>query len=237
MKSRYMQVVADQAYVRLDPRTKILVLLIINLSAFAVKEWYVMALMALIPLSLLILSGRYYTCAYMTLFFSTSLFLYIYLIDSSWAWLNIIVAMLTGVMNRMGPGLLMGYYLLSTTTVSEFIAGMEKLYIPKQIIIPLSVMFRFFPTIKEESTSITDAMRMRGIQFGKSRVGILTLFEYRLIPLFISCIKIGEELSCSALTRGLGSPNKRTNICKIGFTYLDIIYVGFSLTLFMMFIL
>lgn len=33
----------------------------------------------------------------------------------------------------------------------------------------------------------------------------------------ISCVKIGDELSAAALTRGLGAPVKRTNICKIGF--------------------
>jgi energy-coupling factor transport system permease protein len=132
--------------------------------------------------------------------------------------------MLAGVINRMGPGLLMGYFLLTTTTVSEFIAVMEKVHLPRQIIIPLSVMFRFFPTIKEESLSINNAMRMRGISFGKSKGSLLSLMEYRFVPLFISCVKIGEELSCSALTRGLGSPVKRTNICKIGFGVSDLLY-------------
>ena len=47
------------------------------------------------------------------------------------------LAMLTGVINRMGPSLFMGYYLLTTTTVSEFIAAMERVRLPKQIIIYL----------------------------------------------------------------------------------------------------
>jgi hypothetical protein len=44
------------------------------------------------------------------------------------------------------PALLMGYF-LSPTTVSEFAASMERLCIPKQIIAPFLVMFRFLSTI------------------------------------------------------------------------------------------
>ena len=58
---------------------------------------------------------------------------------------------------------MMGYYLLSTTKVSEFVLAMQRMHIPEAFIIPFSVMFRFFPTISEEAGSIGNAMRMRGI--------------------------------------------------------------------------
>jgi energy-coupling factor transport system permease protein len=150
---------------------------------------------------------------------------------------NIIIVMLTGVVCRMLPALLLGYFLLSTTTVSEFVATMERMHMPKQIIIPLSVMFRFFPTIGEETASINDAMRMRDISLGKTRGGPAALLEYRLVPLFISCVKIGEELSSSALTRGMGSPIKRTNICRIGFHAVDTAYIAVSAAVFLLYVL
>ena len=37
--------------------------------------------------------------------------------------------------------------------------------------------------------------------------------------------KIGDELSAAALTRGLGAPVKRTNVCQIGFHIQDMIAV------------
>ena len=61
-------------------------------------------------------------------------------------------------------------------------------------------------------------MKIKGITIRKSP---LEMIEYRLVPLLISVTKIGEELSASALTRGLGSPIKRTNICKIGLKKVD----------------
>lgn len=120
----------------------------------------------------------------------------------------------------------MGYYLIESTTVSEFVAAMERVHIPQKIVIPLSVVFRFFPTIREEYAAIGDAMKMRGISTLRSPIKML---EYRVVPLMISIAYIGEELSAAALTRGIGAPTKRTNICNIGFGALDVIFVAASL--------
>ena len=77
-------------------------------------------------------------------------------------------------------------------------------------------------------------MRMRGIRFGGKHPG--RMLEYRLVPLMISIVKIGDELSAAALTRGLGAPGKRTDICSIGFHMQDVLMIaiciaGFALTL------
>lgn len=101
--------------------------------------------------------------------------------------------------------------------------AMERLHLPQQITIPMSVMFRFFPTVAEEWSAIGDAMRMRGIRFGGGKVG--AILEYRIVPMMICSVKIGEELSQAALTRGLGGPVKRTNICKLGFHVQDVIFL------------
>ena len=128
------------------------------------------------------------------------------LLTGTW---NFILGAAVGIYTHMLPGFIMGYYLVSTTTVSEFVAAMEKMHIPQKIVIPMSVVFRFFPTVKEEYAAIRDAMKM---------------LEYRVVPLMMSIAKIGEELSAAALTRGLGAPQKRTNICKIGFGPLDVFF-------------
>ena len=110
-------------------------------------------------------------------------------------------------------------YVINTTTVSEFKAAMDKLHMPDALTIPMCVMFRFFPTIREENESIRAAMKMRGVRFGGGKVG--QILEYRIVPMITCTAKIGEELSASALTRGLGMQKKRTNICHIGFGCAD----------------
>lgn len=129
------------------------------------------------------------------------------------------VILLAGSMTQFLPAVMMGYFVIYTTTVSEFIAGMERMRVTPKITIPLSVMFRFFPTVKEELEAINDAMKMRGIGLRSGYVA--ALLEYKFIPMMICSVKIGEELSQASLTRGLGSGKKRTNICEIGFHAWD----------------
>lgn len=79
---------------------------------------------------------------------------------------------------------------------------------------------------KRYLSRIRDAMKIRGITTLRSPIKML---EYRIVPLMVSIAKIGEELSAAALTRGLGAPQKRTNICAIGFGALDIFFFLLSI--------
>lgn len=134
----------------------------------------------------------------------------------------------------MLPGVMVAWCVLLTTKVSEFISGMEKMHIPQNITIPFAVVFRFFPTIADEYRSIRDAMRMRGISF---KNGPLAMIEYRLIPLIVSIVKIGDELSAAAVTRGLGGTKARTNYCNIGFKLWDILCFFVMTAAFILFII
>jgi energy-coupling factor transport system permease protein len=127
---------------------------------------------------------------------------------------NYIALLCGGILTRFVVTIVMGEYLISTTSVSEFISAMERLHMPQAITIPMSVMFRLFPTIGAEWKSIRRAMGMRGIYLSGTKAG--QVLEYQMVPMITSSVRIGEELSASALTRGLGAPVKRTNICRIG---------------------
>ena len=126
---------------------------------------------------------------------------------------------------------MMGYYIIKSTKADEFVASMEKWHITKKVLIPIAVVFRFIPTMQEESRSITEAMRMREIRFGTPKFWHSpgTILEYRLIPLLISVVKIGDELSAAALTRGLGRQGKRSSIARIGFTWQDFLILVISI--------
>lgn len=137
-----------------------------------------------------------------------------------WALINGTVFMLYT--TKVTPCVIAAFFLMTTTSVSEFIGSMKKMHITDKITIPLSVVFRFFPTVKEDARAINDAMKMRGI----TPKNPMLMLEYRVVPLIISTVKAGEDLSCSALTRGLGSPKKRTNMCDIGFHLWDWLIFG-----------
>ena len=173
------------------------------------------------PIIFLLLSKKWKAAARFTVTYAVLFALELTVLPLLTGTWNFILGAAVGIYTHMLPGFIMGYYLVSTTTVSEFVAAMERMRVPQKVVIPVSVVFRFFPTVKEEYAAIRDAMKMRGITTLRSPMKML---EYRVVPLMISIAKIGEELSAAALTRGLGAPQKRTNICTIKFGPLDVFF-------------
>jgi energy-coupling factor transport system permease protein len=191
--------------------------------------------LALLPLLLLLLEQKYQSSILYLIFISLAMGSEFFLVSETQGVLNLILVIASGLISRFVPSLVMGYYVVTTTKISEFVAAMERMHVPQKIIIPFSVMLRFFPTVGEENMAISDAMKMRGIQFGGKNA--TAMIEYRVIPMLISTVRIGEELSAAALTRGLGKPTKRTNICEVGFSILDVMCIVFAVTVFSLWII
>lgn len=225
---------------RLDPRTKLLLMLTISifvlggLGGGGIMLWVRPALAA-IPFMLLLCSRRLGAAAFYAVMYFICYFGQEMLVTYTTGTVSFLLLLVCGLFCRFLPGFMAGYYLVRTTTVSEFVAAMHRMHITDKIVIPASVMFRFVPTVAEESRSIQNAMRMRGVRFGGGKPG--KMLEYRLIPVMTCSVKIGEELSAAALTRGLGAPVKRTNVCQIGLHMQDIIIMVLCLSAYVLFAL
>lgn len=76
-----------------------------------------------------------------------------------------LISFITVALRKFLPCFILGKWILTKTEVSEFVAVMWKLRLPQTVIIPLSVVFRYFPTIREEWVSIRAAMKMRGAPY------------------------------------------------------------------------
>lgn len=135
----------------LDPRTKLAVLttiavFILGGSYEGVMQYYIIVLAA-IPLLLLLSAGKWKGAVLYLLIFGGSLCLELFGLSYLTGVANFIAVAIVGLFLRFTPGIVMGYFVVTTTTVSEFVAAMERLHLPQQITIPMSVMFRFFPTV------------------------------------------------------------------------------------------
>ena len=88
----------------------------------------------------------------------------------------------------------------------------------------ISVIFRCVPTIKDEWSYINIAMKTRGINFNLTNLikKPALILEYFFVPLFVSVIEIGDELSQSAIIRGLDAPVTKTSRHLIKFRTKDI---------------
>ena len=209
----------------LDPRTKLFMLITITTLMFSTSNDGIMnivkPILSLIPFALILSEHKFKTAGKYAVLYAVCFVLE-----------RLALNVWSGMISFL---ILAGAYLISSTSVSEFISAMERMHVTEKIIIPLSVIFRFFPTIKEEYQAIRDAMKMRNIRFGGKNPFLM--IEYRLIPLMVSVIKIGDELSAAALTRGLGAPVRRTNVCEIGFHVQDFIAIVVCFACFILFFL
>ena len=207
---------------KLDPRTKIIILVIISFMVFNEAPIYVSGILVLIPFICLFFSNYKKAAVIYVVLYVAAKYIQIFLLPNSTGIISIILVTFSYTSSRMLPILIMGYYTIASTKVSEFISAMEKSNVPKDIIIPLSVVFRYIPSIIEEIKSITNAMKMRG--FGltvKSFKNPLKLIEFYMVPILISAVKTSDELSAASLTRGLSNPKKRTHLVDTEFTKLD----------------
>ncbi len=220
-----LQADVENRGVVIDPRTKIYYMLILCIfvigGAGGYKMGWIQAFLSFIPFILFLTANQWksfaiYSMAYVLVYFFNG-----WIAGSVSGVPRTIIAIFAMFILRIMPSLVMGAYIMGTTTVSEFIASMEKMHVPQQISIPFAVMFRFFPTVMEEFKSINAAMGMRDIRFGGKNAG--KIVEYRLIPLIVCSVNIGNELSAAALTRGLGTGVKRTNVCRVGFHIQDVL--------------
>lgn len=231
MKIGFLQGETKSKGMILDPRTKLLLVLVISTVLITSGSGgmidIIRIVLASIPIFLFLMAKEVEKSLKILVVYTLVYLAELLIAPMTSGILGFLLVALSGIFTRFLPGLAMGYYFLSTTTVSEFVASMERMHVTQKIIIPISVMFRFLPTVSEEMTAIRDAMRMRGI--GIMKKNPLTTLEYIIVPLLMSAVKIGDELSAASLTRGLGSPNKRTNICVIGFHMQDITLMSIAI--------
>ncbi|MFT9820537.1 energy-coupling factor transporter transmembrane component T [Lysinibacillus sp. NPDC056185] len=229
----------ERSNFQIDPRTKLLLTLTINIVTVSAPQsgWfqYILPILWFIPVILLFIYQKYKAASYyLILLLSVSIFQFT-LAPYLHGFIFYLSLGIISISLRLLPGIMMGYFLLSTTSISELIAAMETLHFPKGLIIALSVMFRFFPTLSYEYLYIQQAMAFRGLTGPSVLFRPIKAMEYRLIPLMVSASKIGDELTMTSLTRGLSAPVMRTNVCQLHFYAQDFLLIFISILIWLVF--
>jgi hypothetical protein len=122
-----------------------------------------------------------------------------------------------GLFYAVYPCVFLAGIILSTTKVSEFLTAMNKAHIPNKVVIPLAVMLRYIPTVREDWGYIKDAMRLRDVTpsvLGFLKKPAMTV-ECLYVPLLMTASNAADELSAAALTRGIENPRPRTCLLRI----------------------
>ena len=102
-----------------------------------------------------------------------------------------------------------------------------------EIAMTLSIALRFIPTLLDETDRIMKAQASRGVDFNKGR--LYKRFKAvisLIIPLFVSAIQRSEELSDAMEARGYDPRAKRSRYRILTFGWRDIIGILFVLAVF-----
>ena len=221
----------------LDPRTKILLVLYCG-TLLTVKHSFIIEITYFLMVFIISLFTQkkrvYLKFLFAYVFVGVLPFVFIPYVTGA---TNILFQTLNTIMFMFTPAVFALNILSKTTTVSDSISALRKVKLPDSIVIPVAVLFRFVPTLKEEWECIRRAMKLRGI--GVSFIGIIKnpiqTLEYVLIPLMTSTAQISEELAAASMCRGLAKGVKRVSVFEVKLSLVDyFIIVMFPLIIFVL---
>ena len=209
----------------LDPRTKLLLILLCVLSAMLAPNLYFQfALAALIGL-LAVLCGKWQYALRGILAYALICAFTVWCMGAlTGTWRTMFVAFLGLVHKVYACGMLAGL-VISTTKVGEFLSAMARLHVPKKLTIPIAVMLRYLPTIREDWRYIKDAMRLRDVSptlWGFLKAPAMTV-NCIYVPLLTAASRAADELTIASVTRGIENPKPRTCLVSIRMRAADLL--------------
>jgi energy-coupling factor transport system permease protein len=201
-----MSVQSPNVYARMDARLKLLQLVVVGLCAFLTRT--ITAQVLLLEMILVLgLAARQQQTVARFLWLAVPLVLYVVFgkIDINTSMFVFVGRFLAFAVLKFSSPVLLLLYLVRLEDLSAVIQALERLRFPRHITLPLAVAIRFVPSLQFEYASIRDAMRLRGVAPSLRRFYAYpaATLELTVIPLLMRAVRISEELSISALTRGM----------------------------------
>ncbi|WP_175443269.1 energy-coupling factor transporter transmembrane component T [Vibrio sonorensis] len=206
-----------------DPRSKLLLLLSVSIILVGGMSGSRLAnhaylLLASLPLAVLIVEGYWKSGLIMASLFAFFVWVAISVVPSLEGNHQIAVMGMVAFCTRILPAAA-SFSLLMTIPVSELVSALYRLRLPPALITVFVIVFRFFPTVINEMVAIEQSVRMRGLTLGNG--SIKTAILSRLLPFLSNTLRIGDELSAAAISRGLGAKQYRTHYYQTHFSWLD----------------
>jgi energy-coupling factor transport system permease protein len=215
---------------RLDPRTKILTLLSINILSLIFSNIFILiGLLASVLFFVMIsdvLANMKYISRILLFFGLFYMILWAFVGQGDERVLYIIslkgVAYGLCVWVKMSIMFITGMILVSTTKVEEFSLGLISLGIPFKVAFSVTTALRLVPLILSKISTVIQAQKSRGLDLDSGNVITKTMkFIPLFIPIFVLCIRNANELAMALESKGFGGCSKRTYYLNVGFKTND----------------
>ncbi len=238
---------------RLDPRTKLIMLIVYIVALFVAVSWVSYAVMLAFLIGCIAISQippksivRGMKPMVMILAFTAILNLFMTQGETVLVKFWIITITLEGVVRaiQMMVRILMlitGTFLLTYTTspialtdgLESLLSPLKKLHLPvHELAMMMCIALRFIPTLIEETDKIMSAQKARGADFetGKLMDRVKALVPI-LIPLFISAFRRADELATAMECRCYHGGEGRTKMKLLRYSRLDFEAFGVGVVL------
>ena len=235
----------DSLLHRLDPRTKLISLIVYITSLFMANSFLGYGILLLVLLGLIFVSRIRFSAFFkglkpLALIIVLTAVLNLFYIKggetlfSWWIFTVTDVGLKTAVMmvSRIIMLISCSFLLTYTTTPIALTDGIERLLNPlKRLKVPvhefammMSIALRFIPTLIEEADRITNAQKARGADFetGKLTERAKALLPL-LVPLFVSAFRRADELAMAMEARCYHGGEGRTRMKKLEMGLLDVL--------------
>lgn len=199
----------------LDPRTHLVVLLMIGASALLVTGVGETALLQALAAAYLAANGRVRLALKSCVSFAVICALGFVPLPGLYGVL--FVSLL-----HMVPPFTVGCALF-TLSPSAIMCALARWRVPQRVLIGVCMVFRFVSVLSSEARSIMRGIRMRGIFPRAVDVALHPGLAYECFytPLVMRCLRLSSELAASAELRGIDADGARSSVYHVGFEARD----------------
>lgn len=210
----------DSMVHKLDPRTKIGLLLGVTLLSVYMDNIIILLIFEVLLLSLTVISRTFWRMIrFLLLFFIFGLIsvVVLALITSNF---NYSLVYFSPFFARFGLMVTAGILFAFTTSPNSLAQALEKMNFPAPLSFTLTITLRYIPTLAMEAGAIMNALKLRGINLSAWDIILRPSYFYRgiIIPLLIRTLKLSDEIAISAESRGFNGGKGRSSFknLKIG---------------------
>ena len=144
-----------------------------------------------------------------------------------------VIGVFSFIVQRIIPFMLIGTVIQKQKNISEITTALERMHLPKGIILSIAVMFRYFSSIKDDLFIIIDSMKLKGLYTSKRSAMLhpIRTMEFIIVPMLFKSLKTAEELSCAALVKGIENTGHKTSYFDVKLRVADVVFLLTAITL------
>lgn len=218
--------------IKLNPLTLVILNILFPVVIFLGKGVIYETIYLLIAVAVLIIYKRYLQILKFVIGYLIFLSLAYLLSISNVILIADLFGTLVYIILRMIPVMMIAYILVKDIKSNELLSAFEQIHLPKKIMLSITVALRFFPTYKLEIKMIRESLKMRNINLSIKQP--LKFLEYWLVPVLMRINLIAEEMTATAMTKGVESPMRRTSFYNVKMRTVDWIFLTVILIIFIL---